>query len=349
MSGTDKAMDMRGREIPMKRLSTVVAAIASGVALVAVPTASATYQSPKLELTQAGRTTTIKASVDPNDDPTAMLQIILPSGTRVTANQAPGTVLGRARAVVKALDHGGADLALEGKVRVATSGEVSAAVKERCMADTRLTATWILALSGAAGEQLAVPVYFVAWQAPPGNIYVCFGPPDVAAGTPGRAPFGAKLSRLELAFTGVFRTVSAGVWVGHFAPYTPFAGVENWTSGVVSPAAVGPIAVSLAARTTGVEANLTGRVSQSGARRSSTVTIFGGSASRKLRLLGTASVASNGGFTFKAKAGTFFRARAVAAPVPAPAVCEQLPFRPRQCVNPTVSGFTAQSRVVRKR
>jgi hypothetical protein len=70
-----------------------------------------------------------------------------------------------------------------------------------------------------------------------------------------------------------------------------------------------------------------------------------------LSSVGRARVAANGTFAFRARAGTFFRARAVAAGGTAPAVCDQL--RPLissvPCVNPTISGFTAQSRVVRKR
>ena len=197
----------------MKRLWTFVAAIASVVALVAVPAAHAAYTSAKFEVTQAGTTTTIKASVDPNDDPTAMLQIILPSGMKVTTNQAPGTALGRVRAVVRALDLAGEDLQLEGQVLVAAPGQVSAAVQEACIArHQNVAATWVLALS-AAGRQLAIPAFFAAPQGSNVNvIYVCFGPPDVPVGTPGRAPFGAKLSSLEATLTGVFGTLSAGTW-----------------------------------------------------------------------------------------------------------------------------------------
>jgi hypothetical protein len=331
----------------MKTPWTLVAAIASVVALVAAPAADAAYTSAKFEVTQAGTTTTIKASVDPSDDPTAMLQIIVPSGTHVTSNQAPGMALGRVRAIVRALDLGGTDLALSGQVLVAAPGQVSAAVRVACIGDTPVEATWVLALSGG-DQQLAVPVYFVTWPRPYVNIYICFGPPDVPMGTPGRAPFGAKLSSLEATFTGVFRNVSAGTWVGHFSPYAPLVGVENWTGGVASPAAVAPGVVTLTARRARAGANLVGRVTQSGAGRSdATVTIVGGSALGKLRSLGTATVAANGTFTFRARAGTFFRASAVAAPGPAPWVCQQLP--PATCVNPTANGFTAQSRVVRKR
>jgi hypothetical protein len=296
----------------MKRLWTVVAAIASIVALVAIPAAYPAYTSAKFEVTQTGTTTTIKASVDPNDDPTAELQIILPSGMQVTTNQAPGTALGRVRAAVRALDLGGADLQLEGEVLVAAPGQVSAAVQEACVGGTPVTATWVLALS-APGRQLEVPAFFVRFPGPHLDIYVCFGPPDVPVGTPGRAPFGAKLSSLEATFTGVF-SASACTWTCAFYPYTPLVGEVNW-DGVVSSSfsAVAPVAVRLTARKAGAGATLVGRVTQGGVGQSAaTVTMFGGSAPDKLRSLGRARVAFDGAFTFRARAGAFFRARAVA-------------------------------------
>ena len=295
----------------MKRPWPVVAAIGSAVALVAIAAAYAAYTSPTFEATQSGTTTTIKVSVDPNDDPTAMLQIMVPSETQVTTNQAPGTALGQIKAVVRALDLAGEDLPLEGQVLVAAPGQVSAADREACVARTPVAATWILALSGA-GLELEVPAFFVAAQRPFKNIYVCFAPPDVPVGTAGRAPFGAKLSSLEARFTGVF-SVTACTWRGGFFPYTPLVGEVNWGGALSSPAVIDAGAVRLFARRAGAGANLAGGVTQGGAGRGdATVTIFGGSVPGKLKWLGRARVTANGTFTFKAKAGTFFRARAVA-------------------------------------
>jgi hypothetical protein len=62
-------------------------------------------------------------------------------------------------------------------------------------------------------------------------------------------------------------------------------------------------------------------------------------------------VTASGTFTFRARTGTFFRARAVAAPGAAAPLCDQLRslISTVPCVNPTVNGFDVQSRVVRKR
>ena len=48
-------------------------------------------------------------------------------GTQLTTSQAPGTVLGPVKAIVKALDLAGADLPLEGQLLVAAPGQIPAA------------------------------------------------------------------------------------------------------------------------------------------------------------------------------------------------------------------------------
>jgi hypothetical protein len=81
------------------------------------------------------------------------------------------------------------------------------------------------------------------------------------------------------------------------------------------------------------------------------VTIWGAKGKAALRPLGKAKVAATGAFTFRAKKGDVFQARAVAASGSAAPLCTQLGpvFAPIPCVNPTVNGFTAQSKAVRKR
>jgi hypothetical protein len=78
------------------------------------------------------------------------------------------------------------------------------------------------------------------------------------------------------------------------------------------------------------------------------VTIFGGARASGLKRLGKAKVGAGGKFAFKAKAGTFFRATAAAAPGAFPGACTLLTL-PAPCVNPTVNGFAAQSKVIRKK
>jgi hypothetical protein len=151
----------------------------------------------------------------------------------------------------------------------------------------------------------------------------------------------------------VFSRVASGAWISSWVPYTPGVGSPNPTGAVVAPAGIFPGAVSLTARRSGrLGATVAGAVTQGGQPRAgATVTIFGGARAGALKRLGRAKVAANGKFAFKARAGTFFRANAAAPAGASPAVCTQLQplISSVPCVNPTVNGFAAQSKVVRKR
>jgi hypothetical protein len=339
-----------------RRIWSTAAGLASLAALIAVPSAIAAYTSAKLEVTQTSAATTVKASLSPDDDPTASVRIFAPTGTQLTTSQAPGTVVGSVNALVKALDLGGADLPLAGQIVVAAPGQVSAAIQAACAGTATPLATWVLALT-AAGQTLAVPAFLVPTSGAqaalgPAYIQVCIGPPDVPAGTPGRATFGAKLYSVTASFTGVFGTVPAGAWVAFWTPYTPGAGRPNVAGTVASPAAVAPGAVSAAAKRSGRGAVVSGRVTQAGqGRAGATVTIRGGAKASALRRLGSVKARTNGSYSFRARRGSFFKATAVAAAGAAAPLCSALSaaLAPIPCVNPTTNGFTAQSRTVRKR
>ena len=334
------------------RIWTIAAGVASAAALIVVPSALAAYTSAKLEVRRSGTGVTIKASLSPNDDPTARVSIIAPVGTQLTTSQAPGTVLGPVRATVKALDLGGADLPLEGNLVVAAPGQITPAQQAQCLGPAVPLASWVMILS-AAGQTLPVPAYLAATGSAlgPAAIVVCLPPPDLPAGTPGRATFGAKLYSAELTINGVFSSAS-GVWTSFWTPYNPGVGTVNAIGSVVAPAAVLPGALSVGARRAGNGAVVTGRVTQGGQPRAGvTVTIRGGPKARALKRLGRAKTNASGTYTFRAKTGTFFRAAAVATTGSAPAVCATLApaLGGTPCVNPTGSGFTAQSKTVRKK
>ena len=338
------------------RIWTVAVGLVSVAALIAVPAALAAYTSAKLEIKQAGAATTVKASLDPNDDPTASVRIFAPAGTQLTTNQAPGTVLGPVKAIVKALDLAGADLPLEGQLLVTAPGQIPPATVAQCTAGATPLAIWVMVLT-AAGQTLQVPTYLVPTAGAqaalgPAYIQICLPPPDVPVGTPGRATFGAKVYSAELSINGVFGAVPLGAWTAFWTPYNPGVGTVNVAGTVASPAAIAPGAVTLAAKKSGLGAILTGSVTQAGQPRGgATVTIFGAAKATGLKSVGKAKVAANGKFTFKAKTGTFFRATAVAASGSAGPLCTQLGplLAPIPCVNPTVNGFTVQSKVVKKK
>jgi hypothetical protein len=337
-----------------RRIWTVAVGLAAVAALVAVPAAMAAYTSPKLEVTQTATGVVVKASLDPNDDPTARVAINAPIGTTLTTTQAPGTVLGPVRAIVKALDLAGADLPLEGQLVVAAPGQVPAAQQTACIGSSTPLATWVMVLS-AAGQTLTVPTYLLTQTNPalgPAFIVICLPPPDVPVGTPGRATFGAKVYSAELTINGVFGRVATGAWISAWVPYTPGAGTANVGGVVASPAAIAPGAVRIAAKIAGKGAVVTGTVTQAGQPRAgATVTVLGGSARAKLTTRKRVRVNASGRFTTRFAAGTFFRADAVATGAAAAPLCTQLQplLGATPCVNPTVNGFTARSTVVRKR
>lgn len=339
-----------------RRVLTIVVGLASAAALVSIPAALAAYTSPKLEVRQAGATVNVKAALDPNDDPTASVRIFAPTGTSLNTSQAPGAVLGPVKALVKALDLAGADLPLEGQLLVAGPGQVPAEQAAACTQGAPTLATWVMVLS-AAGQTLNVPAFLVGTAGTPfaalgpAYIQVCLPPPDVPAGVPGRATFGAKLYSAELTINGVFGRVPVGAWVSFWTAYNPGVGTVNAASTVASPAAIAPGAVTAVARIRGNGAVVSGRVTQAGQPRAgATVTILGGPRRTGLRRLGRVQVRPNGTYTFTARAGVFYRASVVATPGAAAPLCAQLQASlPVPCVNPTVNGFTAQSAVVRKR
>jgi len=339
---------------------TVAVGLASVAALIAVPAAFAAYTSAKLEVKQSGTLTTIKASLDSNDDPTASVSIFLPAGTQLTTNQTPGTLIGPVKALVKALDLAGADLPIDGQLRVATPGQISTADQAACTRGATPLATWAMSLQAAGQTLPPLPAFLIPTSGAlaalsPAYVQICLPPPDVPVGTPGRASFGAKLYSAELAINGVFSPVAIGAWIAIWTPYKPGVGQVNAAGTVASPAAVAPGDVTLAAKKSGLGAILTGSVTQaSQSRGGAVVTIFGAAKATGLKSVGRAKVAANGRFTFKAKGGTFFRATAVATSTSAPQLCSAIApalatIGGPPCVNPAVNGFTAQSKVVKKK
>ncbi len=339
-----------------RRTPITLAALAVAAAVVAVPSALAAYGTAKLEVRQAGAAATVKASLSPDDDPTASVRIFVPTGTQLTTSQAPGAVLGPVRAIVKALDLGGADLPLEGQLLVAAPGQVPPASQAACLQGTTPLATWVLVLT-AAGQTLTVPTYLVVTSGAqaalgPAYIQICLPPPDVPAGAPGRATFGAKVYSAEFTVNGVFSAVPVGAWIAFWTPYNPGVGTVNAAGTIVAPAGVAVGAVSIAAKKLGKGATVSGRVTQAGQPRAgATVTIQSGARAGSLKKIGTVKTGSNGSFRFRARAGTFFRASAVAAPGTAPTLCTTLAAALGQvrCVNPTTNGFTVQSKAVKKK
>lgn len=322
----------------------VASAFALAATIVAVPSALAAYTSPKLEVRNQGNSIVIKVSQAEADDPTAAAVILAPEGTQVTTTQAPGALLGQIEVLVIATAAGNAQLPISGQLVVAQPGQVSPETIAACLEGSTPTAIWMMALS-AAGQAINLPVFVLVEDGAVG-IFVCLP-------TPGQLPFGVKLVTAEFTLNGVF-TQTPGIWISAWVPYDA-AGAINAAGAVISPAAVLPGAVSAVARRArrGPGATVTGRVTQGGAITVSgvTVTIFGGDRANRMRRLGRVRTGQSGAYTFRARGGTFFRASVSAAGGDAAFLCEAIAesIAPLPCVNATINGFTAQSRVVRKR
>src|SRR5439155_22359012 len=105
-----------------------------------------------------------------------------------------------------------------------------------CTQTATHTATWVLTLT-AASQQLQLPVFVdattgVEAAVGPFKIQFCLPPPDVPAGTPGRASFGIRLFHAKLTLNNVFttpKTPNVYIWRAPFTPYTPTLGTPNTT------------------------------------------------------------------------------------------------------------------------
>ena len=152
------------------------------------------------------------------DDPTAKLTFYAPKEYSTTLTQPAGQTIGTVTAQGTAADLGGALLPLTGTVQVrAASGTYLSghnAGSDRGRGDAvhgHRDAHGLLGPDPAgAGQTLELPVFVDAVTAPPANafasasIQACLPPPDVPVGTPGRATFGFKLTKVNFKVNSIF-------------------------------------------------------------------------------------------------------------------------------------------------
>ncbi len=237
-----------------RRIWTITAGLAALAALIAVPAAMAAYTSAKLEVTRTATGVVVKASLDPNDDPTA--RVAINRTGRHAADDQPGA---RNRIRARARDREGAR---SGRSRPSARGP---ARRGRAGTGPGGVAGRVHRLDGASrdvgdgadrsrtdADGADVPPHDNRTaQLGPAFIAICLPPPDVPAGTPGRATFGAKVYSAELTINGVFSSVASGAWISSWVPYNPGVGTANIAGAVVAPAAIAPGAVTLSAKTSG--------------------------------------------------------------------------------------------------
>ena len=230
-----------------KTIRTIVLGLVGAFALSSAGTALAAYTTAEAPCHgRAARAVTISYTVSATDDPTAKLTFYAPKEYTATLTQPAGKTIGTVTAQGTAADLGGALLPLTGTVQVrAANGTFTshragrqipiAAAATQCTGTATHTAYWVLILQ-AAGQTLELPVFVDARAAGAGtnafasaSIQACLPPPDVPAGTPGRATFGFKLTQVDFKVNGVFTSAGTGEprWRVLATPYKPGRGTAN--------------------------------------------------------------------------------------------------------------------------
>jgi hypothetical protein len=191
--------------------------------------------SPKLVVSSAttgsAGPTRIGVVISNTDDPTAKATFYVPSAYQVGA-PAAGTKLGDVTATASAADLGGAVLPLTGELDAIAPTATTNAAATQC--GVTPSQTWDLHLT-AAGQVLDIPMFVVASSAPEvaagfqTKLVVCLPPPDVPAGTPGRATFGAKLLSATFTSSAITEPAAKGDyrWTSLWTPYNPGKGTPN--------------------------------------------------------------------------------------------------------------------------
>src|SRR5438309_7909126 len=217
------------------RFATLAGALLASLAFAG--TALASF-SPKLVVSSltpqatGGGPTRIGVIVSNADDPTAKISFYIPTGYQI-GTPAAGTKLGDVTATAAAADLGGAVLPLTGELDAIAPTATTTAAAAQCQVTP--AQTWDLHLT-AAGQTLDVPLFVVAAAAPEAaagyqtKLVICLPPPDVPAGTPGRAAFGAQLLDAQFTVNNIFSTPSGGGllrWESLFTPYNAGKGTVN--------------------------------------------------------------------------------------------------------------------------
>jgi hypothetical protein len=339
----------------MRRLGLLAAPAVIALALASSAVAAVT---PLFSATTTADATVVSYAQQPGDDPVATLVFYVPVDYFALLAQPEGDVVGTATATAVAADVSSSPLAMKGDIVAATaattvSGAPLSAAAIACTGTATHGAYWLLNLSGG-GQSLQVPVFVddvpltIPLSSVANNtITVCLGAPDVPAGTPGRAPLGAKLSSLGLSVTDVFSAAPQWyLWHATVTPYSPGTGKAN-TAGAVEVQSVDRTPQVLTVKAKKAKArgtvSVTGRLVGGGKGvAGAQVTVLAGK-----KAVGKTVTRSGGYFKAVVKApGTArFSASAVALPRKS-ASCTAF-FAPIPCVGSWVAGFTAKSAAVK--
>ena len=237
------------------RIWTVSVGLAALAALVAVPAAMAAYTSPKLEVTQTATGVVVKASLDPNDDPTAAVVIVRTE--RNTVDDDPGAWCG-SRA-------GPRDR--EGTRPRRRRSSARGPARRRCSrpgaggdpdgVHRGRAAACHLGHGAHGGRTDAVRSHVprlhgrhAAGPARPSSGSASLRP-TCPSGPPGERRSERRSTAPSSPSTASSVVWPTGAWISSWVPYRPAAGTPNPAAVVVAPAAIAPGAVSIAAKISG--------------------------------------------------------------------------------------------------
>jgi hypothetical protein len=334
-------------------------AVVSCVGTAALAFASNALATQRLAVAQTATGVTIKVSQDQSDPQPAKLTAYVPAGYDLKPTGAPGATIGTATGQIFATDPN-INLALNGSgdVLVADESKLPPQQVAACSPATHLT-VWDVHLT-VFGQALDLYVYVSATSGAEtalgaAKLEVCLPPVDVPAGTPGRAPNGAKL--LDATFTvnnQMTLPVGSKRWTSLWIPYAAGTGLPDTAGTVEARSVVGQGTVSIVGKVTNRQRKLlqiTGRVAQSGLPVGGIrVRLFINSKARF-----STTTRSNGSYTFRLRntrprvTTSFFQTAVVAAARDITGTACTDPTPGAKCVSATASPFTARSRKLRVR
>jgi hypothetical protein len=206
-----------------KRLRSLLVVCAGLLSLAFAAPALAAYE-PSLTVQQssykvgAATTAGFEIFVDPSNDPTAKMTIFSPAGYASNLSQAPGAVIGKALAYVKANALGGTILPLAGNVVVANPADPTLmAASQACTGSTTNQQVWLLDTS-LQGQSIRIPA-FVNVVGPYVVQQICLQSPVDPRNT-----FQAQLIVANYSVRGLFTNASSRggyQWSADFTPYVP--------------------------------------------------------------------------------------------------------------------------------
>src|SRR5215211_361775 len=292
----------RGADAEAVKVRAAVLATAALVAAATAPAALAAYR-PVLAVSGSQLTFTQPAG----DEATARIAVAMPPASRLTTGQAPGTVLGTARAQVTISGFDVGAFAVDGRVVTGDASRYAAAAA--ACGVTALDAVWVVELA-AQGRSFSFPAFVERAGGAP-RLLVCFPSPYIPEAQ-GGAPFGVKLVEAVLTLPGVLgapTTSGRHVWSGMFTPYVAGSATPGPT---VEARAIVPVPNRLTLRARGGRrALLSGRLTEAGAHPAGVrVELYAVTPSRprvKLTRLARARTGRGGRFVFRRPAARALR------------------------------------------